>query len=123
MLNLYGINRVGQLGALAALLDQEYLKQAVGEIAAARERIAAIAVENGLSPLASAANFVAIHCGADGAFAARVLQALQARDVFVRKPIAKGLDPFIRVSCGRNEDLGVFAEALPAALVDARHLS
>lgn len=121
--NHYGINRVGQLGALAALLDQEYLKQAVGEIAAARERIAAIAVENGLSPLASAANFVAIHCGADGAFAARVLQALQARDVFVRKPIAKGLDPFIRVSCGRNEDLDVFAEALPAALVDARHLS
>ena len=121
--NHYGINRVGQLGALAALLDQEYLKHAVGEIAAARERIAAIAVENGLSPLASAANFVAIHCGEDGAFAARVLQALQGRDVFVRKPIAKGLDPFIRVSCGRNEDLGVFAEALPAALVDARRMS
>ena len=121
--NHYGINRVGQLGALAALLDQEYLKHAVGEIAAARERIAAIAVENGLSPLASAANFVAIHCGADGAFAARVLQALQVRDVFVRKPIAKGLDPFIRVSCGRNEDLDVFAEALPAALVDARRMS
>ena len=61
--NHYGINRVGQLGALAALLDQEYLAHAVAEIAAARQRIAAIAVENGLSPLASAANFVAIHCG------------------------------------------------------------
>ena len=118
--NHYGINRVGQLGALAALLDQEYLAHAVAEIAAARQRIAAIAVENGLSPLASAANFVAIHCGADGAFAARVLQALLMRDVFVRKPIASGLDPFIRVSCGRNDDLDVFAEALPAALVDAR---
>ena len=110
--NHYGINRVGQLGALAALLDQEYLAHAVAEIAAARQRIAAIAVENGLSPLASAANFVAIHCGEDGAFAARVLQALLMRDVFVRKPIASGLDPFIRVSCGRNDDLDVFAEAL-----------
>jgi len=121
--NHYGINRVGQLGALAALLDQEYLGHAVAEIAAARQRIATIAVENGLSPLASAANFVAIHCGADGTFAARVLQALLMRDVFVRKPVAPGLDPFIRVSCGRNDDLDVFAEALPAALVDARRTS
>jgi histidinol-phosphate aminotransferase len=121
--NHYGINRVGQLGALAALLDQEYLGHAVAEIVAARQRIATIAVENGLSPLASAANFVAIHCGADGTFAARVLQALLMRDVFVRKPIAPGLDPFIRVSCGRNDDLDVFAEALPAALVDARRTS
>ena len=40
--------------------------------------------------------------------------------VFVRKPIAKGLDPFIRVSCGRDEDLDVFADALPGALADAR---
>ena len=118
-------NRVGQLGALAALLDQEYLKHAVGGyIAAARERIAAIAGrERPVAALASAANFVAIHCGEDGAFAARVLQALQGRDVFVRKPIAKGLDPFIRVSCGRNQDLFFVAEALPAALVDARRMS
>jgi histidinol-phosphate aminotransferase len=38
----------------------------------------------------------------------------------VRKPIAKGLDQFIRVSCGHDDDLDVFAEALPAALADAR---
>jgi histidinol-phosphate aminotransferase len=118
--NHYGINRVGQLGALAALCDQDYLKQAVAAIAAARQRIATIAAANGLSSLASAGNFVAIHCGKDGAFAARVLDGLLARDVFVRKPIAKGLDPFIRVSCGRDEDLDVFADALPGALADAR---
>jgi histidinol-phosphate aminotransferase len=49
-----------------------------------------------------------------------VLQGLLARDVFVRKPIAQGLDHCIRVSCGRDEDLAVFADALPAALDDAR---
>ena len=42
----------------------------------ARERIAAIARSNGLEPLPSAANFVTIDCGGDGAFASRVLDGL-----------------------------------------------
>ncbi|MFT3730297.1 MAG: pyridoxal phosphate-dependent aminotransferase [Hyphomicrobium sp.] len=114
--NHYGINRVGQLGARAALLDRDYLRQAVSQISASRHRIAAIAAENGLKPLPSAASFVAIDCGADGAFASNVLQGLLERDVFVRKPVAKGLEQFIRVSCGRDQDLDIFAEALADVL-------
>lgn len=121
--NHYGINRVGQIGALAALRDQDYLRDVVGSIAAARERIAAIASAHGLSPLPSGANFVAIDCGRDGAFAQRVLKGLLDRDVFVRKPIAEGIDHCIRVSCGRDDDLDVFADALPAAIEDAHQLS
>lgn len=118
--NHYGVNRVGQIGALAALEDQNYLAQAVAGIDGARRRISAIAVQNGLAPLPSAASFVAIDCGGDGAFAKRVLDALIERDVFVRKPSAPVIDRCIRVSCGRNEDLDVFAEALPLALAAAR---
>ncbi len=114
--NHYGINRVGQLGARAALLDQDYLTHAVSQIAVSRMRIAAIARENGLSPLPSAASFVAIDCGRDGIFATRILQGLLEKDVFVRKPIAKGLEQCIRVSCGRSEDLEIFAEALTEVL-------
>lgn len=121
--NHYGINRVGQIGALAALQDQNYLRDVVGSIAAARQRIAAIASAYGLSPLPSGANFVAIDCGRDGAFAEHVLKGLLDRDVFVRKPIAVGIDHCIRVSCGRDDDLDVFAGALPAALNDAHRLS
>lgn len=117
--NHYGINRVGQLGAHAALLDQDYLKSTVSQIAAARGRIAAIAKENGLKALPSAASFVAIDCGGDGAFATRVLNGLLERDVFVRKPVAKGLDHFIRVSCGRDNDLDIFADALADVLASA----
>jgi histidinol-phosphate aminotransferase len=114
--NHYGINRVGQLGARAALLDQEFLQDAVAKISGARTRIAAIARDNGLAALASAASFVAIDCGRDGAFATEILHGLLARDVFVRKPIVKGLDQFIRVSCGRDDDLDIFAGALSEAL-------
>ena len=118
--NHYGINRVGQIGALAALADQAYLAEVVGKIAHARERIGQIAADNGLAPLPSGANFVAIDCGGDGAFAKRVLDGLIARDVFVRMPSVAPLNRCIRVSCGRDEDLALFAAALPAALAAAR---
>jgi histidinol-phosphate aminotransferase len=118
--NHYGINRVGQVGALAALIDQSYLSEAVGKIGRARERIAAIARSNALIPLPSAANFVTIDCAGDAALARAVLDELLARDVFARKPGVAPLDRCIRVSCGRDEDLAVFERALPPALAAAR---
>ena len=118
--NHYGINRIGQVGALAALQDQAYLGEAVRKIAQARDRISSAARDSGLTPIASAASFVAIDCGGGGTFAARVLDELMARDVFVRKPSAARLDRCIRVSCGRDADLDVFIEELPRALLAAR---
>ena len=118
--NHYGINRVGQIGALAALADQPYLREAVGRIGRARARIAEIARGNGLLPLPSAANFVTLDCGADGAFARLVLEELLERDVFARKPGVPPLDRCIRISCGRDEDLAVLAGVLPDALGAAR---
>ena len=74
------------------------------------------AAGNGLAAIPSATNFVTIDCGRDAAFARRVLEALLARDVFVRKPMAPVLERCIRVSVGRDEELDIFAEELPAAL-------
>lgn len=117
--NHYGINRAGQIGALAAVNDQAYLKVAVAGIAAARDRISQIARSAGLHPLPSASNFVTIDCGRDGAFAKRVLDEVLARDVFIRKPGVEPLDRCIRVSCGREQDLEIFAEVLGEALAAA----
>ena len=118
--NHYGINRAGQIGALAALNDQAYLSAAVLKIARARDRISAIARDNGLAPISSAASFVAIDCGCDGAFAARILNGLIERDVFIRQPPVPPLNRCIRVSCGQDHDLQIFAEELPRALHAAR---
>lgn len=118
--NHFGVNRMAQAAGLAALADQAHLALNVRRIAAARGRIADIAGGQGLTPLPSAANFVTIDCGGDGAFAARVLHALIERDVFARKPMAPGLDRCIRVSAGPDEELDVFASALPDALAAAR---
>lgn len=118
--NHYGLSRTSQLGALAALADQEYLAEAVGKIARARDRIAAIARANGLVPLSSATNFVAIDCGRDGAFAKRVLDGVLARGVFIRMPGVAPLNRCIRVSCGSDANLDMFAEALAGSLGDVR---
>jgi histidinol-phosphate aminotransferase len=117
--NHYGINRMGQIGALAALADQDHLAATVAAIAAARARIAAIATAAGLRPYPSVAGFVAVDCGRDGAYATRVLDGLIAAGVFARKPTVAPLDRCIRISAGPDRDLDVLAAALPAAVADA----
>ncbi len=118
--NHFSVNRIAQAGALAALADQEYLRDVVGKVEAARARIGAIAEANGLKPLPSATNFVTIDCGGDGGYAKRVLDALIARDVFVRMPGVVPLNRCIRVSAGTAADLDIFERMLPEALVAAR---
>jgi histidinol-phosphate aminotransferase len=118
--NHFGVGRVAQAGALAAMEDRAWLAEVVARTAAARRRIAAVAQGAGLSALPSATNFVAIDCGGDGALARRVLQGLIARDVFVRMPGVAPLDRCIRVTAGPDPALDAFAAALPEALAEAR---
>jgi histidinol-phosphate aminotransferase len=117
--NHFGVTRLGQVGALAALADQAYLRGVVAQVAAGRARLASIAAANGLASIESATNFVAVDCGRDGDFALRVLKALELRQVFVRKPMAPGLDQHIRISVGRAEELDYLAEHLPLAMAEA----
>ncbi|PRX35096.1 histidinol-phosphate aminotransferase [Meinhardsimonia xiamenensis] len=118
--NHFGVGRIAQEGALAALGDKRHLAWVIAEVERARARIGEIARENGLTPLPSATNFVTIDCGGDGDFARAVLKGLIARDVFVRMPFVAPQDRCIRVTAGRPADLDIFAEALPGALADAR---
>ncbi len=114
--NHFGVGRVAQAGAMAALADQAWLKSVVARVAAARERIAGIAAANGFQALPSATNFVAVDCGRDGAYARRVLEELIARDVFVRMPFVAPQDRCIRISAGTQADLDLLEERLPEAV-------
>jgi histidinol-phosphate aminotransferase len=118
--NHFGVNRIAQAGALAALADEAHLKWVLDQVAVSRDRIATIGHANGLAPLPSATNFVTLDCGRDGAYARRVLAELISRDVFVRMPGVAPLDRCIRVSAGTKDDLDVLEETLPAALKAAQ---
>ncbi|WP_019996431.1 pyridoxal phosphate-dependent aminotransferase [Aureimonas ureilytica] len=117
--NHFGLSRMAQAGAIAALSDQAYLRETVARIEHARTRLAEIATGAGLRPLPSATNFVAIDCGRDGAFARRVLEGVLNERVFIRMPGVAPLDRLIRVTVGPDEDLDLFAAALETALAKA----
>ncbi|SPF81909.1 pyridoxal phosphate-dependent aminotransferase [Pseudoprimorskyibacter insulae] len=119
--NHFGMNRSAQIGALAALNDADWLNHVRAEVAQAKARIAEIARENGLTPLESATNFVAIDCGQDGTFAKMVLAELGKEGVFVRMPFVAPQDRCIRISAGTNDELAILTQALPRALRRARN--
>lgn len=118
--NHFGMSKISQIGALAALADTGHLSEVKAAVSVARGRISEIAAANGLAALPSAANFVAVDCGAGAAFARAVLKELGALDVFVRMPFVAPQDRCIRVSAGTPEMLDLLERALPKALAAAR---
>jgi histidinol-phosphate aminotransferase len=116
--NHFGVGRIALAGALAAFGDRTWLSEATAAIAAARERIAAIALGSGLMPLPSATNFVTIDSRRDGRFARALVEKLAARGVFVRMPFHPPQDRCIRISAGTTEDLAILGTALPEALAE-----
>ena len=117
--NHYGLSRIAQAGAIAALADRDWMAHVQAYVSAARITIGKIALAHGLTPLPSATNFVTIDCGRDGAFARAVLHGLLDQGIFVRMPFVAPQNRCIRVSCGTPADLGAFARALPLALAQA----
>ncbi len=118
--NHFGMNRLAQIGALAALQDDAWLAHVQAQATEARADLTRIAAQNGLLALTSATNFVTIDCGADGTFARRVLDEVVARGVFIRMPFVAPHDRCIRVSLGPAPLRARFAQALPEALDAAR---
>lgn len=114
--NHFGLGRIAQAGALAALADQGWVAHVRAEVSAARDRIAAIGRANGLRPLPSATNFVTLDCGRDGAFARAVLDGLATEGIFIRKPGVAPQDRCIRISCGPEAELDLLDAALPRVL-------
>ncbi len=121
--NHFGMGRIAQAGALAALADQDWLAQVQRRVAEARDTITTIAQRNGLAALPSATNFVTVDCGGDGTFARRVLAELVTRGLFLRMPGVAPLDRCIRIGVGQPADLALVAVELPHALASARAAS
>jgi histidinol-phosphate aminotransferase len=112
----FGMSRISQAGALAALADQDWLHSVQARTVAARARLSAMASAHGLRALPSATNFVTIDCGRDGDYAKRVLAEMAARGVFIRMPGVAPLDRCIRISLGDPAALDVMEEVLPMVL-------
>ena len=88
--NHFGVNRLGQAAALAALEDQTWLGHVIASGGGvARIRLPTLPGGHGLKPIASATNFVTIDCGGDGDRARAILDGLVSRGVFIRMPVRR----------------------------------
>lgn len=105
--NHFGVTKLSQIAATAALADQDYLGKTIAAIAAGRDEIIRRTKGLGLKPIPSATNFVAIDCGADSAYATMVLSKMQDRGIFIRKPAAPRLDRCVRMSVGTPKDIAL----------------
>lgn len=109
--NHFGVNRIAQVGALAALEDEAFVREVLAEVQQGREDYARLAERLGFQALPSATNFVTIDVGG-GKRARWLLQALQDERVFIRMPGVPPLDRCIRVTVGPPDERAIFAEVL-----------
>ena len=115
--NHFGVNRVAQQAALAALQDQAYIDALTREIETGKRAYAAIAERHGFTAIPSYTNFVAIDVGG-AARGEKLLTALQDRRVFIRKPGVAPLDRCIRVTVGPAAERAIFDEAFAEAVAE-----
>ena len=111
----FGVNRTAQIGALAALDDDAFLRGVIAEVARGREEYRALAAAHSLPAPPSYTNFACIGIGTREEAEAMVAALLEA-GVFVRKPWAPPLDGYIRVSVGTPAERAAFAERFGEAL-------
>ena len=111
----FAVNRVAQSAALASLGDTDFVQGVVAAVAGARQALAGIGREAGLTPLPSVTNFVAFDVGT-APRADALLAELQRRGVFVRKTRTPPADQWIRVTAGSENDLAVLHEELQVAV-------
>lgn len=114
--NHFGISRMAQAGAIAAIKDQKYVSQALKLVSESKKHIYEIARANGFKPIQSATNFVTIDCGRDGTYARSIVDSLLEHGIFIRMPSVAPLNRCIRISCGNKKDLDLLAKALPRVL-------
>ena len=107
----YNINVAASRAAVAALEDEDWLREKLGLLVTERERIArALAGFGFLHPYPSRSNFVLFRVL--GRSAADLKQALEAEGVLVRHFDKAGLANCIRVSAGRPRDTDRLVAAL-----------
>ena len=106
----FGVGRLSQVAALASLDDPDFAANVVRQVVEGRADYEALAHDPDLAFIPSLTNFVAIDLeSAENSL--RMVELLEERGVFVRRPGVAPLDRFVRVSVGTPEERAGFAEA------------
>ena len=108
----FNVNAMGQIAALAALDDEDFVKQTRKMVADGLEYLGASFEKMGLSYVPSVVNFILVKVGTGR----HVFQELQRRKVIVRPMDGYGLPEYVRVTVGLKHENEHFIHALGAVL-------
>ena len=109
----FNVNQPAQVGALAALEDEEHLGQTLALCATEKARVSRELVGLGCRPFPSQANFFLIDVGGDGR---ALYEHLLGQGVIVRPMNAYGFPGYIRITPGRPEENDRFLRSLAVSL-------
>lgn len=110
---VFNVNRLAQAAALAAMSDEPYAQSSQRRTAAERDRLAVGLKGLGLSPLPSAANFVAVRTPKP---ATDMVGALARQGIMIVPVGGPPYENHIRITIGTAEDTDAVLAALKAAL-------
>lgn len=108
----FNVNAMGQIAALAALHDDEFVKRTRKMIAEGLEYLVKSFEKMGLSYVPSVTNFILVKVGKGR----QVFQGLQRKKVIVRPMDGYGLPEYVRVTVGLQHENERFLHALGAVL-------
>lgn len=106
--NSYPVDRLAQVGAIAAIEDTAYYNEVTCKIVADREETRRALEKLGLTVLPSSANFLFVQC----ADAADVFTKLREQGILVRYFPGGRTKDFLRVTIGTNEQMQAFIAAM-----------
>lgn len=112
----FNVNSIGQVGALAALGDQEHQRKTKETVDAGRTYLANEFARLKLEFVPGAANFLMVKVG-DGS---RIFQEMLRRKVIVRPLVGYGLKEWVRISVGTMEQNEKCIFALSESLTKSR---
>lgn len=109
----FNTNSLAQKAAMAAIQDQEFVRQCRETNAAGREQLYAAFEQMGLFYYRSQGNFILVETGKNGN---DVFQALLKKGYIIRSGVPLGFPTAIRVTVGNREQNEGFIEALREVL-------
>ncbi len=113
----FNVNSLAQAAALASLRDKEQVKRTRRMNALGKRFLYAAFQDLGLEYVPTQANFILINLRRNGK---RICRALLKKGIIVREMSAWGLNNYIRVTIGREEENKRFIQILKKALKGGR---
>lgn len=108
--NSYTLDRIAQKAATAAIMDKEYFAGICGRIVKTREATAKKLISIGFNVLPSKANFLFV--SHDKLSGRELFTRLKADGILVRHFDMKGIENFLRISIGTDEEMEILVDRL-----------